>query len=360
MFVMKRRTVPVAIVVACVLLSSVASFADSVLQVGTGYGQDGQQNGTVDISASNTAGGPPPAAASQGAPPPVVSAGNASSGSGGSGSGGNGSAAGPTPSCGLAPAPSNVIAPGSAGLSWAPIPGVQGAAGLGAITAIQQGTPGSWYLDSCNMTLGSPLAVFVPGSGATGGGPAPGAPPPPPPPPSPAQLAQIAYGEIQLTAPGLQLSPSSQTNPAIDQIVNAPTWAWVPAGSWQPLTATAAAGPVVVTATATPSSLNVTYGDGSDTHTATCNGPGTPYSDQLANQEDPGAPLSAASPDCGWTYQHTSAGAPGGKEPVTGVVTYHVTWTVTGAPGGGDLGSLNSPPTAYDVPVAEIQVVNTN
>lgn len=173
-------------------------------------------------------------------------------------------------------------------------------------------------------------------------------------------MAQIAYGEIQLSAPGLQLSPSSEANPAIDQIVNAPTWAWVPAGSWQPLSATASAGPVVVTATASPSSINVTYGDGNETRTATCAGPGTPYSDQLANHEDPGAPLSAASPDCGWTYRHTSAGAPKGKEPVNAVVTYHVTWSVTGAPGGGDLGPLNSPPTIYNVPVAEIQVVNTN
>ncbi len=170
----------------------------------------------------------------------------------------------------------------------------------------------------------------------------------------------MAYGEIQLTAPGLHLSPSSETNPAIDQIVNAPTWAWVPAGSWQPLSATAAAGPVVVTATASPSSINVTYGDGGGTQTVTCAGPGTPYSDQLANSEDPAAPLSAASPDCGWTYQHTSGSAPGGKEPVNAVVTYHVTWTVTGAVGGGDLGPLNSPPTIYDVPVAEIQVVNTD
>ncbi|MDQ6784421.1 MAG: hypothetical protein M3063_13470 [Actinomycetota bacterium] len=255
----------------------------------------------------------------------------------------------------MAPAPSSVIAPGSAGLSFAPIPGQQGAASLGTISAIQPGTPGSWYLDSCNTTLNTPLTVFVPGAPG-----APGAAPAAPPPPSPAQLAQIAYGEIQLGAPGLQLSPSSQINPAIYQIVNAPTWAWVPSANWKPLSATASAGPVVVTATAIPSSITVTYGDGGATRTATCGGPGTPYSDQLAEREDPGAPLSAASPDCGWTYEHTSAGAPGGKEPVAGVVTYHVTWTVTGAPGGGDLGPLNSPATTYNVPVAEIQVVNTN
>ncbi|MDQ6945098.1 MAG: hypothetical protein M3256_02240 [Actinomycetota bacterium] len=246
--------------------------------------------------------------------------------------------------------PTLAPAPGTTSLSY---PGGLGDGTTPGVQEIAAGVPGVWYRSTCAVVgLGS---VFVPGAPG-----APGAAPAAPPPPSPAQLAQIAYGEIQLGAPGLQLSPSSQINPAIYQIVNAPTWAWVPSANWKPLSATASAGPVVVTATAIPSSITVTYGDGGATRTATCGGPGTPYSDQLAEREDPGAPLSAASPDCGWTYEHTSAGAPGGKEPVAGVVTYHVTWTVTGAPGGGDLGPLNSPATTYNVPVAEIQVVNTN
>ncbi len=350
-----RALIGVIVMAMLVIFSASRSDADSLVKVGTGSGEFGTGSGSVDISATNTAntGGPQPGGPAQGVASSGVSAGNAGSGN----TSGSSPAPAPTPACGLAPAPSNVIAPGSPGLSWATVPGAQGSESLGAITLIQPGTPGTWYLDSCNMVLGAPLSMFFPPAPAGPGG---GAPAPAPPPPSPAQLAQLAYGEIQLTPPGLQLSPSSETNPAIDQIVNAPTWAWVPAGSWKPLSATAAAGPVMVTATATPSSINVTYGDGSGTQTASCAGPGTPYSDQLANHEDPGAPLSAASPDCGWTYQHTSAGAPGGKEPVMAVVTYQVAWTVTGAAGGGNLGPLNSPPTIYDVPVGEIQVVNTN
>lgn len=327
------------------LSSPSSSYADSVLQVGTGWGQDGQPTGTVNISASNIDNG--------GASQPGGLSGGAASPAGSSGTASSAPSAPSTPSCGLTPAPVNVLNPSLGGLAFSSSPG-QGVAANAGVAVIQPGTPGSWYLSYCNTSLPGPLPVFIPA------GPGGGAPAPAPPPPSPAQLAQIAYGEIQLTPPGLQLSPSSETNPAIDQIVNAPTWAWVPAGSWKPLSATAAAGPVVVTATATPSSINVTYGDGSGTQTASCVGPGTPYSDQLANHEDPGAPLSAASPDCGWTYQHVSAGAPGGKEPVNAVVTYQVAWTVTGAAGGGNLGPLNSPPTIYDVPVGEIQVVNTN
>lgn len=115
-----------------------------------------------------------------------------------------------------------------------------------------------------------------------------------------------------------------------------------------------------MTATATPETIDLTYTDGGRSQSTTCHGPGTPYSDALAGQEDPNAPLSAASPDCGWTYKDTSAGAAGELEPITGTVTYGVTWTVTGAVGGGDLGPLTSPATAYQVKVAEIQVVNTD
>lgn len=254
-------------------------------------------------------------------------------------------------SCGLKAPPPGVFPSDLAGLSFDIGLTLQDPARSDDVSIIPAGAVGSWYIYSCN-TPGDllPLPVFVPGVPGTPG---------PPPPPSPAQLAQIAYGEIRLPAPGLQLSPSTQANPAIPQIVGAPTWAWVPSSSWAPLSATASAGPVVVTATASPAMIRLSYTDGGQTSTTGCRGPGTPYSDGLAGRESPAAPLSAASPDCGWTYRHPSARAPGGRVPVTGVVTYNVTWTVTGAPGGGDLGPLNSPPTTYSVPVSEIQVLNT-
>jgi hypothetical protein len=177
---------------------------------------------------------------------------------------------------------------------------------------------------------------------------------------TPQQLAQQAEAQIQLAAPALQLSPDTEIDPEAKQIVNAPTWAWLPAGEWVPLHATAAAGPVVVTATATPLSININYTDGGSGHSVSCSGPGTPFDAQLASQEDPSAPLSAASPDCGWTFRTVSDAAPGGKDTITATVTYDVTWAVQGAAGGGDLGDLASPVTNYAVPVAQIQVLNTN
>ncbi len=263
---------------------------------------------------------------------------------------GYGEAEGPSGACGLVAPKPGVFDPGNPGLSFYPATDRRDANGVDEVAVIPPGTPGTWYIDTCYSNVTFPLPVFVPGVPGT---------PAPPPPPSPAQLAQIAYGEIRLPAPGLQLSPSTQANPAVPQIVGAPTWAWVPSSSWAALSATASAGPVVVTATASPAMIRLSYTDGGQTSTTVCRGPGTPYSDDLAGRESPAAPLSAASPDCGWTYRHPSARAPGGRVPVTGVVTYNVTWTVTGAPGGGDLGPLNSPPTTYSVPVSEIQVLNT-
>lgn len=161
-------------------------------------------------------------------------------------------------------------------------------------------------------------------------------------------------GELVLPAPPLQLSPAAGVN----QIVNVPTWAWLPPGAYTNLTATAAAGPVVVTATAAPQSINITYTDGGSSRNVSCAGAGTPYSDQLAAQIDPGFPIRAASPSCGWTFANSSAQAPGQKEPVSAEVTYHVTWAVTaGAVGGGDLGMLASPPTDLGVQVAEVQAI---
>ncbi len=173
---------------------------------------------------------------------------------------------------------------------------------------------------------------------------------------SPAQLAQIAQNQIQLVAPPLQLSPAVGVN----QIVHVPTWAWLPPADYAPLTATAAAGPVVVTATASPQSINITYTDGGPSKSVSCAGAGTPYSDALAAQLSPARPILAASPSCGWTFQNSSAGAPAEKDPVSATVTYGVTWTVTGAAGGGNLGALVSPPTAYAVQVAEVQAIITH
>jgi hypothetical protein len=174
---------------------------------------------------------------------------------------------------------------------------------------------------------------------------------------SPVQLMQDARNHLPLPAPAVQFSPAAN----LWQYVQMPTWAWVPRSRWTPLRASASASAVSVTVTATPTRLVFSYqikGDGT-TATATCAGPGTPYSDQLATVENPQQPIVAASPDCGWTWHQSSVDTADKKYSVTAHAVYHVVWTVSGAAGGGDLGELAGQDADLRVTVGEIQAVNT-
>src|SRR5437588_771114 len=70
--------------------------------------------------------------------------------------------------------------------------------------------------------------------------------------------------------------PTVNLNPAAtqDQLVELPTWLWIDPNQWRPVSATATAGPVSSTVTATPKHVVWKMGDG---FSVICNGPGTPY-----------------------------------------------------------------------------------
>ena len=165
---------------------------------------------------------------------------------------------------------------------------------------------GGWYEYVC------------PGLRGTGGGVrwVPG-PPPGPSRVDPAVLARQAVSRLDLPSPRLGMSP------AATQMVTVPTWLWIDTPSWQPRTATAQAPGVSVTATARPSRVAWTLGDGT---TVTCAGPGTAWT--------PGTDPAASSPTCGHTYRRSSAGMPGGTFPVTATLSWTVSWTVTSSDGG--------------------------
>jgi hypothetical protein len=208
---------------------------------------------------------------------------------------------------------------------------------------IPPGTPGTWYVCYVyNNQLDLPgSVVFVPQGGAV----------------SPAQLLLTARNHLALPAPPIQMSPASD----LWQYVQMPTWAWVPNSAWVPQKTSLSAGPVTVTVIATPIRLVFNYqvsGNGT-TAAATCKGPGTPFTDQLAISENPQQPVLAASPDCGWTWHQSSADSPDQKYAIRAHTVYHVVWTVQGAPGGGDLGELNGFDATARVTVGEIQALNT-
>jgi hypothetical protein len=132
-------------------------------------------------------------------------------------------------------------------------------------------------------------------------------------------------------------------NPSGDQLVNLPTWLSLDAGSWQSQSATASVPGVSVTATARPVRAVWSLGEGGS---VTCTGPGTPW--------QPGTDPMASSPDCGYTYRHSSARAPGSAFSVTVTVTWEVTWA-----GAGQSGTIAGLSTTGTVPVrvAESQAV---
>ncbi|MGW1411510.1 ATP/GTP-binding protein [Streptomyces sp. NPDC002403] len=129
-----------------------------------------------------------------------------------------------------------------------------------------------------------------------------------------------------------------------------PTRTWMRAPRSTPAygPATATAGGVTVTATAHVATIRWDTGDGT---TATCNGPGTPYT------ADRGT---SSSPDCGHRYTQTSAGRPDDRYQGTATATWTVTWTAP-ASALGDGGTLTETrQTALTAAVSEVQVLNRN
>ncbi len=134
----------------------------------------------------------------------------------------------------------------------------------------------------------------------------------------------------------------------IPLLVNLPTFLWVAPAQWQPVTASASAGGVTSTVTALPERVVWDMGQGD---TVTCDGPGSAYV--------PGVPDDAQPGDCRFTYPASSARSPDNTFTVTATVEWHVTWTASGAAGGGDLG-ISRRSNATTVRVAELQVLNVN
>lgn len=164
-------------------------------------------------------------------------------------------------------------------------------------------------------------------------------------PPPALTLAQEAAAELK--PPALGASSNAGAGAGATTYVGIPTWLWLQ-GTWASVTSPpAAVAGESVTATATPTSVSWSMGDG---HSTTCNGPGAPY-----NSADP------SDPPCGYTYRIDSS-----KQPqlgssvndryftVVATVTWSVTWTCTGAAcdqNGGVLPALTiaSPPVRWRV-----------
>ena len=185
--------------------------------------------------------------------------------------------------------------------------------------------PGSWFRKTCTDARGSTATVIWVADR-----------------PDPKVLAEQAADRVPIPDVDIEMNPT----PEQGAVVNVPTWLSINGASWRAVNAQAAAGGVVVTATAAPRRVVWDMGNGDR---VTCPGPGTPY--------DAGRPSSEQSTDCSYTYRQSSARAAAGTFTVTATVVWEVSWTVTGAAGGGSLGT--APRSQFvRLPVKEIQAVN--
>jgi hypothetical protein len=127
----------------------------------------------------------------------------------------------------------------------------------------------------------------------------------------PRTLAELQVSRLAVPAADVGTNPS----PDREQMIRVPTWLWIES-AWEPVSATATAGPVSATVTATPNRVVWDMGDG---NRVTCNGPGTPY--------DSSRPAGEQHTDCSHTYERTSVGQPGERFRVTATVYWSVAFS---------------------------------
>lgn len=161
--------------------------------------------------------------------------------------------------------------------------------------------------------------------------------------PTPREVAQIAVDRMGLRAIDIGIVP--EPGPDRIGIVGMPVWMWVAdpgEHTWGPVTASASAGGITITATARVETIRWDMGDGT---TVTCRNKGTAYKAAFGR---------STSPTCGHTYESESAGLPGDKFTVIATSSWVVSWEGAGQSGTIRLGGLNR---SVQVAVGEAQVL---
>lgn len=157
--------------------------------------------------------------------------------------------------------------------------------------------------------------------------------------PTAAELAQQALNKMRLDGAKIGSAPKSGS----EGLVGMPVWLWTERtpNTWGPISTSAAAGGLSVTAKAHVKSITWSMGDGTS---VTCTKPGTPYKKSYGKRE---------SPDCGHTYSKVPKD---GSYKVTATSTWAITWDATD----GESGTLPNETRTADttINIGELQVVN--
>jgi hypothetical protein len=161
--------------------------------------------------------------------------------------------------------------------------------------------------------------------------------------PTPGEVAQVAIEQMDLRAIDIGITPE----PGEDSIgiVGMPVWMWAAnpdSHTVGPITTSASAGGITVTATANLHKITWDMGDGTKVQCLTA---GTPYKASYGK---------AKSPDCGHVYEKSSSTKSGGKYTVTATSDWVITWE-----GAGQTGTirLNGLTRTTAIAVGEAQVL---
>lgn len=161
--------------------------------------------------------------------------------------------------------------------------------------------------------------------------------------PSPRDVAQLAIDDMALRAIDIGITPQPGANRI--GLVGMPVWMWAANPddhTYGPITATASAGGITITATANVQMVTWQMGDGT---TVECRTAGTPYKAIYGKK---------SSPDCGHVYTKSSAGQPGGTYTVTATSSWVITWEGAGQTGTIRLDGLQR---SVEITVGEAQVL---
>ncbi|WP_315097816.1 hypothetical protein [uncultured Cellulomonas sp.] len=161
--------------------------------------------------------------------------------------------------------------------------------------------------------------------------------------PDPREVAEDALALMQLRAGQIATNPPS---PDGLSVVGLQTWLWIADPDEHtvgPITRSATAGAVTVTATARLDKVVWDMGDGRST---TCTGPGTPWSPTAGTHD---------SPTCGHTYRASSARQPDQRYTMTATSYWTIDWA-----GGGETGTIQMDfASDAQLRVAEVQALVT-
>jgi hypothetical protein len=156
----------------------------------------------------------------------------------------------------------------------------------------------------------------------------------------PRAVALTARQSIAMPTPPISTSPSADDR-LYTQVT---TWLWLEEQWWTSYSATANAGNVSATVTATPVSARWDTGDGGGT---TCRGPGVRWRRGMSDDAT----------YCKHTYTRSSASQDDGAYTLSVTVTFEITWT-SSVGAGGTLAPIDRT-ASRDVEVGEIQAVET-